>query len=161
VLSEPNSGQAVTIDIGEGDDIHPRNKRDVGYRLSLAARHLAYGEDLVWSGPTYRGHSIRDGSVAIEFDHVGSGLQAVERPTDAPRAEGDARAGVLTGFAIAGPDRRFVWADARIEGDRVIVSSSSVSQPVAVRYAWADNPVSANLFNVEGLPASPFRTDQW
>jgi sialate O-acetylesterase len=160
-LSLPNSGQAVIVDIGEADDIHPRNKQDVGYRLSLAARHIAYGEDLVWSGPVYREHSIQGSSVTIAFDHVGSGLRAVERPTQAPRAEGNARAGVLTGFAVAGADRRFVWADARIEGDQVIVSSPSVRQPVAVRYAWADNPVSANLFNVEGLPASPFRTDQW
>jgi sialate O-acetylesterase len=161
VLALPNSGQAVIIDIGEAEDIHPRNKQDVGYRLSLAARHLAYGEELVWSGPVYRQHSIEGGSVRIVFDHVGSGLRAVARPTDAPRAEGDARAGVLTGFAIAGEDRRFVWADARIDGDQVIVSSPSVPRPVAVRYAWADNPVSANLFNAEGLPASPFRTDRW
>jgi sialate O-acetylesterase len=161
VLSLPNTGQAVIIDIGEARDIHPRNKQDVGYRLSLAARHVAYGEDLVWSGPAYREHSVQGSSVIIAFDHVGSGLQAVARPTDAPRAEGGARAGVLTGFSIAGEDGRFVRADARIQGERVIVSSPSVPRPVAVRYAWADNPVSANLFNAEGLPASPFRTDPW
>jgi sialate O-acetylesterase len=138
---------AVTIDIGEADDIHPRNKQDVGKRLALAARKLAYGEDLVYSGPVYRSMEVRDREIVLSFDHVGGGL--------APRGGGD-----LRGFAVAGEDRQFAWADARIEDDRVVVRSDLVSAPVAVRYAWADNP-DCNLVNVEGLPASPFRTDTW
>ena len=143
-LELENVGQAITLDIGEANDIHPRNKQDVGKRLALAARRLAYGEDLVYSGPTFRDHVIEHGRVAITFDHVGSGLVA----------HGDA----LGGFAIAGADSAFVWADARIEDNVVIVSHPTVAEPISVRYAWADNPDRANLFNVEGLPAAPFRT---
>lgn len=146
-LGLPATAQAVIIDVGDADDVHPRNKQAVGLRLSLAARQLAYGEELVWSGPVYRGHEIRGGEVVLDFDHVGGGLEA--------------RGGELREFAVAGPDRRFVWADARIEGDRIAVRSDAVSEPVAVRYAWSDNPEDANLYNVEGLPASPFRTDDW
>lgn len=160
-LSVANTGQAVIIDMGEAEDIHPKNKQDVGYRLGLAGRAVAYGEDIVYSGPTYSGHTIDGGRILIGFDHVGGGLAAVERPTAAPRAEGHASADRLTGFAIAGANRRFVWADARVLGDQVIVSSPRVTNPVAVRYAWADNPETANLYNLEGLPASPFRTDDW
>ena len=145
-LALPNVGQAITIDIGEADDIHPRNKQDVGLRLALAARHLAYGEDLVYSGPLYRDHVVEGDRVILSFDHTGSGLVA----------RGSSQPG---GFAIAGADGRFVWADARIDGNTVVVSSTSVTNPVAVRYAWADNPDRANLYNVEGLPAAPFRTD--
>jgi len=146
-LTLPNTGQAILIDIGEADDIHPRNKQNVGRRLALAARKFAYGEDVVYSGPTFRECEFRDGRATISFDHVGSGLVA--------------RGGGLRGFAVAGTDGRFVWADARIDGDRVVVWSDSVSEPAAVRYAWADNPEAANLYNVEGLPAGPFRTDRW
>jgi sialate O-acetylesterase len=160
-LSVSNTAQAVLIDIGEAGDIHPKNKQDVGYRLALGARALAYGEDLVHSGPTYGGHTVDAGRILVGFDHVGGGLRAATRPITAPRAEGRATADRLTGFAIAGADRRFVWAEARILGDQVIVSSPRVPNPVAVRYAWADNPDRANLYNVEGLPASPFRTDDW
>ena len=145
-LTLPNVGQAITIDIGEADDIHPRNKQDVGLRLALAARHLAYGEDLVYSGPLYRNHVVEGDRVILSFDHTGSGLAA----------RGSSQPG---GFSIAGADGRFVWADARIDGNTVVVSSTSVTNPVAVRYAWADNPDRANLYNVEGLPAAPFRTD--
>ncbi len=145
-LTLPNVGQAITIDIGEADDIHPRNKQDVGLRLALAARRLAYGEDLVYSGPLYRDHVVEGARVILSFDHTGSGLVA----------RGSSQPG---GFAIAGVDGRFVWADARIEGNTVVVSSDSVKNPVAVRYAWADNPDRANLYNQEGLPAAPFRTD--
>lgn len=141
----PNTAQAVAIDIGEADDIHPRNKQDVGRRLALAARHVAYGEDLVYSGPQYVGHQVIGDRVELVFAHVGDGLVA--------------KGGPLGGFAIAGQDGEFVWADARIEGDRVVVWSDEVENPVAVRYGWADNPEDANLYNVEGLPASPFRTD--
>jgi len=149
-LSLPNSAQAVTIDIGNADDIHPRNKQEVGRRLALAARKIVYGEDIVFSGPTCRSHTVEDNRVAITFDHVGGGLVA-----------GNNHQRQLKGFAIADADRHFVWAEAAIEGDRVVVWSDAVQAPVAVRYAWADNPADANLYNQEGLPASPFRTDTW
>lgn len=144
----PKTAQAVIIDIGDADDVHPRDKQDVGLRLSLAARHVAYGEkDIVYSGPTYRDHEIRDGKVVLAFDHVGGGLVA--------------RGGDLREFAIAGADLHFVWAQAKIDGEKIVVWSDGVPEPVAVRYAWADNPDGANLYNSEGLPASPFRTDDW
>lgn len=145
-LSLPNTGMAVIIDLGEADDIHPKNKQDVGRRLSLAARAVAYGEDLVYSGPLYRGMIIEGDRIRILFDHLGGGLKA--------------RDGILRSFAIAGRNRVFKWAQARIEGDTVVVSSPDVSSPVAVRYAWQDNP-EASLYNKEDLPASPFRTDDW
>lgn len=158
-LSLPNTAQAVILDIGDATDIHPRNKQDVGYRLALGARRFAYGEkELVYSGPTFRGMVVdqakegsgRPASFRLQFNHQGSGLIA----------KGD-RYGYLRGFAIAGADRKFVWAKALIEGNDVVVWSEKVPNPVAVRYAWADNPDDANLFNVEGLPAAPFRTDKW
>jgi sialate O-acetylesterase len=145
-LSLPNTGQAVTIDIGEADDIHPRNKQDVGRRLARWALAKDYGKDIVYSGPAYRSMKRVGNKIVLQFDHVDGGLIA----------KGD----TLEGFAIAGEDRQFVWADATIEGDTVVVSSPSVEEPVAVRYGWADNP-AANLYNQAGLPASPFRTDSW
>lgn len=154
-LSIPNTGQAVIIDIGEADDIHPRNKQDVGLRLSLAARHIAFGEEIVYSGPTYGSHRVSGGRITIEFDHVGQGLVG---------SPGDGVSGPdipIRGFAVAGMDRIFHWADARIEGSTVVVSSPRVPSPIAVRYAWGNNPDQANLFNASGLPASPFRTDTW
>lgn len=149
-LALPATAQAVLLDAGEADDIHPRDKRTVGERLALAARAIAYGEDIVFSGPVYRSHEARAGALAIDFDHVGGGLMA-RRSTD----------GRVRGFAVAGADRRFHWAEARIEGNRVVVASEAVPRPVAVRYAWADNPEGADLYNREGLPAAPFRTDAW
>jgi sialate O-acetylesterase len=146
-LTLPHTAQAVIIDLGEAEDIHPRNKQDVGLRLSLAARKVAYGEDLVWSGPVYRHHTVRAGQMVLTFDHVGSGLVA--------------KGGVLQGFAIAGADRRFVWAQARLEGNTVVVWHEAIPDPQAVRYAWGNNPDKASLYNREGLPASPFRTDTW
>ncbi|PWB70575.1 MAG: 9-O-acetylesterase [Holophagae bacterium] len=146
-LALPRTGQAVAIDIGDAADIHPRNKQEVGRRLALAARKVAYGEELVYSGPTYRSHEVKDGRVFVTFDHVGGGLAA--------RGRSD---GKLAEFAIAGADGRFVRAEAKVEGDRVVVWSEQVAEPVAVRYAWADNPEGANLVNAEGLPASPFRS---
>jgi sialate O-acetylesterase len=140
----PKAGLAVAIDIGEAKDIHPRNKQDVGRRLALAARSISYGEKLTFSGPVYRSMRREGRSIRLEFDHVGGGLAA--------------RGAKLEGFAIAGADKKFVWADARIDGETVLVSSPSVSEPVAVRYGWADNP-TITLYNLEGLPASPFRTD--
>ncbi|HEX8848131.1 MAG TPA: sialate O-acetylesterase [Gemmatimonadaceae bacterium] len=148
-LALPRTGQAITIDVGEEIDIHPRNKADVGKRLALVARKVAYGEKVRASGPTYRSHSVRDGKVIVRFANVGGGLTS--RASD----------GSVGAFAVAGADHRFVWAQARIEGDHVVVWSDSVKSPVAVRYAWANNPVGANLYNREGLPAAPFRTDAW
>ncbi len=145
-LSLPKTGMAVTIDIGDAKDIHPKNKQTVGERLALAARHVAYGEDLVYSGPIYTSMTVEGNDIRLHFDHVGSGLVA--------------QGGPPTGFSIAAADRKFVWANARIEGDTVVVYAPGVKQPKAVRYAWARNPF-CNLFNEEGLPASPFRTDDW
>lgn len=145
-LSLPNTGMAVAIDIGEWNDIHPLNKKDIGKRLALAARKQAYGEnDIVYSGPVYESMKTEGNKIILTFSHAGSGLTM----------KGDE----LHAFAIAGKDNRFVWAKARIEGgNHVIVWSDEISDPVAVRYAWADNPENANLYNREGLPASPFRT---
>ena len=146
-LAVPNTGMAITVDIGEADDIHPVNKQDVGKRLALWALGTTYGRELVYSGPLNQSSSVRDGKMIIRFEHVGEGLKAT--------GEG------LKGFAIAGEDRQFVFADAEITApDTVVVSSSDVVRPVAVRYAWAANP-NANLANSAGLPASPFRTDDW
>ncbi len=147
-LSLPQTGMATIIDIGEANDIHPKNKQDVGKRLALWALARTYGrEDLVCSGPRYKSMKIKDDKVILRFDHVDGGLVA-------------RGSGPLTGFAIAGADRKFVWADARIEGKTLVVHSDKVPKPVAVRYAWADNPV-CDLSNAAGLPASPFRTDDW
>jgi sialate O-acetylesterase len=146
-LGLPNTGMAVIIDIGEADDIHPRNKQDVGKRLALWALAKTYGHRVDYSGPMYSSMEIKGDTVTLHFDHVGDGLVAKG-------------GGPLKGFAVAGSDRQFVWADAAIKGGKVVVRSDAVKQPVAVRYAWADNPV-CNLYNEAGLPASPFRTDTW
>ncbi|MGQ9738855.1 MAG: sialate O-acetylesterase [Armatimonadota bacterium] len=146
-LSLPKTGMAVAIDIGEADDIHPRNKQDVGKRLALNALAITYGKKMEYSGPIYARMKREDNRIRLFFKHVDGGLTT---PNDEP----------LKGFAIAGADRRFVWADARIDGETVVVSSPQIAEPVAVRYAWADNPV-CNLYNRAGLPASPFRTDTW
>jgi sialate O-acetylesterase len=145
-LSAPNTGMAVTIDLGEPREIHPKNKLDVARRLSRQALSVAYGQPLVASGPLYRSMTVSGSEVHIQFYHIGSGLMS--------------RGPELKGFAIAGIDQKFVWAKATISGNKVIVSSDQVPQPAAVRYAWADNP-ECNLYNKEGLPASPFRTDDW
>jgi len=146
-LSLPNTGMAVTIDIGEWNDIHPLDKKDVGDRLALAAQKVAYGDDhVVYSGPLYQSMKTDGNKIVLTFSNIGGGLIA--------KGTG------LKCFAIAGPDKKFVWADAKIEGDNVVVSSGKVLNPVAVRYAWSDNPDGANLYNKEGLPASPFRTDE-
>jgi sialate O-acetylesterase len=146
-LSLPNTGMAVIIDIGDAKDIHPKNKQDVGKRLALWALGNSYGKKIVYSGPLYKSMKVEGGKVILSFDHVGGGLIAKgEEP--------------LKGFAVAGADKKFVWADAKIEGAAVVVSSEAVVAPAAVRYAWADNPI-CNLYNKEGLPASPFRTDDW
>jgi sialate O-acetylesterase len=146
-LSLPNTGMAVTIDIGEADDIHPRNKQDVGKRLALNARKIVYGEKVTYSGPIYKSMEINNNKIILNFDYVVDGL----------RTKGEKK---LNGFAIAGVDGKFYWADAEIRGDQVVVSSPKVENPIAVRYAWSSNPV-CNLYNSVGLPASPFRTDDW
>jgi sialate O-acetylesterase len=149
-LSLPRTGQAVIIDIGDADDIHPRNKQDVGRRLALNAFHDTYGcTDTVWSGPTYGSMTVERNRATITLETYGSTL-AVHN-----------KYGYIEGFAIAGADKVFHWAQARLTRDgKVVVWSSDVRQPVAVRYAWSNNP-EANLFNAEGLPAAPFRTDEW
>ncbi len=147
MLAEPNTGMAVIIDIGDANDIHPGNKQDVGNRLALNARRLVYGENLVYSGPIYKSMKIEGNRSHLFFNDAQDGLMS--KGTDK-----------LQGFAIAGEDRKFVWADAKIDGKTVVVSSQQVAKPVAVRYAWASNPV-CNLYNRAGLPASPFRTDAW
>jgi len=147
-LSLPNTAMAVAIDLGEWNDVHPDRKKEVGDRLALAARKLVYGEkDLVASGPVFHDARAEGNRIIISFTSTGSGLKT---------CDGEQPASI----AIAGADKKFVWASARIEGDSVIVWSDSVPQPVYVRYAWADNPVNPNLCNREGLPASPFRTDK-
>ena len=148
-LALPNTGMAVTIDIGEWNDIHPLNKKDVGKRLALAALNVAYGDkNLVYSGPIYRSMTAKGNRITLSFEHTAGGL--IVKRQQGPGA-----------FAIAGADKKFVWAHAAIENDKVVVWSEKVQEPVAVRYAWADNPEGANLYNREGLPASPFRTDDW
>jgi len=145
-LDLPHTAMAVTIDIGEGDNIHPKDKQDVGLRLALAAEATVYYHDQEFSGPIYAGIQVEDDKLRLTFRH-GEGMKAAD-------------GGKLKGFAVAGADRKFIWADAEVQGDHVIVSSPSVKEPVAARYAWADNP-ECNLINAAGLPASPFRTDDW
>ena len=148
-LALPNTGMAVTIDIGDAKDIHPKNKQDVGYRLSLPALKNEYNKNIEYSGPLYKSQKIEGNKIRISFDHVGKGLVTKDKY------------GYLKGFTIAGADKKFVWAKAWLEGSEVVVYADRVSQPVAVRYAWANNPDDASLYNEEGLPASPFRTDSW
>jgi sialate O-acetylesterase len=140
-LALANTGMAVAIDIGTPDDIHPKNKQDVGLRLALAARAVAYGEKIEYSGPMFRQATTEGRALRVLFDHTGSGLVA--------------KGGNLLGFEIAGEDGKFVPADARIDGTTVVVSSGSVAQPAHVRFGWKDDP-QCNLYNVESLPASPF-----
>ena len=143
-LQLPHTAEAITLDVGDADDIHPRDKQAVGHRLALAARRIVYGEtDLVHSGPRYRGHRVEDGRVSVTFSEADNGLATLG---GAP----------LGGFTIAGADGAWHWAEARIESNRVFVWSDAVPAPVAVRYAWADNPEGATLANAEGLPAAPF-----
>jgi sialate O-acetylesterase len=148
--SLPKTGQAVIIDIGEADDIHPRNKKDVGYRLALNALNKDYGKNIEFSGPVYKSMEVQGDKIILSFDHARSGLVSQNN-----------KYGYVQGFAIAGEDKKFHWARAFIEGDKVIVFSPKVAKPVAVRYGWSDNPGDANLYNKEGLPTSPFRTDEW
>ncbi len=158
-LSVPNTAMAVTIDIGEQYDAHPKNKVDVGQRLALAARHLAYGEDIVYSGPIFQSMQIEDSKVFLTFDDVGGGLVIGAPPPIRVGQKSLEPADSLQGFEVAGADGKFVSAQASIEGDTVVVEAPSIPEPVAVRYAWAAWPDPLpNLYNAEGLPASPFNT---
>jgi sialate O-acetylesterase len=143
-LALRNTGMAVTIDIGNPVDIHPKDKLDVGLRLARAARAISYGEKLEWSGPLYRQLTREEHTLRVWFDHA-AGLTT--------------KGGALVGFEVAGPDGKYVAADAKIDGLSVIVSNPAVPEPVSVRYAWAPNP-TCNLYNREGLPASPFQAPQ-
>jgi sialate O-acetylesterase len=142
----PNTGLAVTIDVGDPHNLHPPRKAEIGQRLAVWVLGTTYGEKIVYSGPIYGSSEIMGGEIRIHFLHRGAGLET--------------RDGALKGFSIAGADRKFHWANARIEGESIVVSSPDVMSPVAVRYAWAGSP-ECNLYNKEGLPASPFRTDNW
>jgi sialate O-acetylesterase len=146
-LELPNTGMAVSIDIGNALDIHPGNKQEVGHRLALNALANVYEKELPFSGPIYNNMEIKDNVIELTFNFVYDGLSASNGKD-------------LKGFAIAGSDKVFVWADARITDNKVVVSSPKVKQPVAVRYAWSSNP-ECNLINSANLPASPFRTDTW
>ena len=147
-LTLPNTAVAVTIDLGEWNDIHPLNKKDIGKRLALAARNLAYGEnDVIYSGPALKSQSIENDKVILTFDHVGEGIVTSDNEP-------------LRWFAVAGDDRKFYWAEAEILGkDRIALRSGQVKSPKYVRYAWQDNPEGVNFYNSAGLPASPFRTE--
>ncbi len=145
-LAVPHTGMAVAIDLGEWNDVHPLNKLDVGKRLAIIAQHLAYNnKKIVYSGPIYKSAKVIGNKIEISFSNVGSGLIA---------AGGD-----LKYFSIAGIDKKFVWAKAKIEKGKIVVWNDEVVNPAWVRYAWADNPQGANLYNKEGLPASPFTNE--
>ena len=141
-----NVGLVVTIDIGDSHCVHPKNKREVGKRLARWTLSEHHGIEVANSGPLYTGHEVEKNQIRIVFDHDEGGLTA--------------KGGTLKGFAIAGKGRKFVWADAKIEGKTVVVRSDEVEAPVAVRYAWDMDP-DGTLYNAAGLPASPFRTDNW
>jgi sialate O-acetylesterase len=146
-LSTANTAMVVAIDVGEWNDIHPLNKKTIGERLALAAEKIAYRKkNIVHSGPILKSYSKHGNKIILTFSNTGSGLVS----------KGGQK---LKYFSIAGPDKKFVWAEAVIKGDEIIVWSDQVDHPVVVRYAWADNPEGANLYNVEGLPASPFSTE--
>jgi sialate O-acetylesterase len=146
ILTLPHTGLAVTIDVGDPDNVHPKNKVPVGERLALIALANAYGKKLEYAGPRYRSMKVEGSAIRIHFTHA-DGLTAKDGP--------------LKWFQIAGADQQFVDAEATIDGDSVVVKSVKVAAPVAVRYAWADYPIGCNLFNAAGLSAAPFRTDSW
>jgi len=148
-LSLANTGMAVTIDIGLAKNIHPTDKQDVGYRLSLAARKIAYNENIEFAGPLYKEIKINGSKVIISFDHAETGFIINDKY------------GYLKGFEIAGADKKFFWAKASIQNNKVVVESDEVKSPAIVRYGWSNNPEDVNLYNQEGLPASPFRSGVW
>ena len=150
-FSLPNTGQAVITDIGDINNIHPRNKKVVGYRLAQSALKVAYGKNVLGSGPVYNTMTVVGDKVILHFSNTGTTLTTSEKN----------KYGYVYGFSIAGDDKEFFWAKAYIEGDNIIVFSDKVANPVAVRYGWAMNPTEINLVNSDGLLASPFRTDSW
>jgi sialate O-acetylesterase len=162
-LDIPHTGMAVAIDLADAHnprDIHPRNKQDVGGRLAQWALHQTYGKkDLVPTGPFYKSHQVKGSEIHLSFDHVGKGLMVGKKIKLEPTVE--VKGGKLEHFSIAGEDKKWVWADATIEGNTVVVSSKEVKKPVAVRYGFTMNPANANLYNKDGIPALPFRTDDW
>ena len=155
----PKTGMAVIIDIGEAADIHPKNKQDVGKRLAAWALAKDYGKKIVYSGPLYKDCKVEGNKIRISFEQVGGGLMVGKKDGLAPVKE--TPPDKLKWFALAGADKKWYWAEAVIDGETVLVSSEKVPQPAAVRYAFAMNPQGANLYNKEGFPASPFRTDNW
>jgi sialate O-acetylesterase len=157
-MSMPNSGMIVTTDVSDFVS-DARNRQDAGQRMALLALAKEYGQDIEYSGPLYTGSRVEGDSIVISFDHTGKGLMAGQKTGLAPVQE--AKDGVLKHFAIAGADKQWYWADARIVGSTVVARSDKVPAPVAVRYAWCSNPQAANLYNRDGLPAVPFRTDAW
>ena len=159
-LSLPNTGEAVIIDVGQADDIHPRDKMDVGHRLALSAEKVAYHKDLVYSGPTYQSMAREGDRIRVSFANLGGGLKIGAHPSTQPGVPQESPAGELHGFTIAGENMKFFPAQAHIIGDSVAVFSPEVASPAAVRYGWGNNP-DCNLYNKEALPASPFRTDNW
>ncbi|PWT73002.1 MAG: hypothetical protein C5B59_14445 [Bacteroidetes bacterium] len=148
-LALPNTGMAVTTDIGLSHDVHPKNKQDVGKRLAAIALNNVYGQTMEFSGPVYQSMKINGNQVILSFTHLGGGLVTTDKY------------GYVKGFEIAGKDQRFYYAKAAIHGSEIILQSDSVSDPLEVRYAWSDDAGEANLFNSDGFPAVPFRTDQW
>ncbi|EON76985.1 Sialic acid-specific 9-O-acetylesterase [Lunatimonas lonarensis] len=148
-LSLPHTGQAVIIEKGEANDIHPRDKWTVANRLYLAAAKVAYGQEVVFSGPVYKAMKTEGNTLRVSFDHVGSGLWINDRY------------GYVKGFAVAGTDRQFHWVKGTQDGNDILLDVSSIANPVAIRYGWADNPDDVNVYNKEGLPLEPFRTDDW
>ena len=159
-LEIPKTGMAVIMDIGEARDIHPKNKFDVGNRLALWALRHDYGQkNLVCGGPLYKDMKVEGNKIRISFDSVGGGLMVGKKDGRNPTVED--KGAKLKRFAIAGEDKKWAWAEAAIDGDTLVVSSPDVPNPVAVRYAYSMNPEGCNLYNKEGLPASPFRTDSW
>jgi len=159
-LDIPGTGMAVITDIGAANDIHPRNKQDVGWRLAQWALHQTYGkEDMVPAGPLYKSQKVEGNAIRLSFNYVGKGLMIGKKNGLEPTEE--VKGGKLEHFAIAGEDKKWSWAEATIDGDAIVVKSADVPKPVAVRYGYTMNPAKANLYNKEGIPASPFRTDSW
>jgi sialate O-acetylesterase len=168
-LALANTGQAILLDIGEPGDIHPRSKTEVGARLARIALANTYRRPIAYSGPAYRSFTLEGDAIRLHFGHAGSGLVARVVPATYHAATVDARLSPLVrhspeseleGFAICGADRKWKWANASVDGNTVLVRRSGISQPVAVRYNWADSPIG-NLYNSDGLPAGPFRTDDF
>jgi len=149
-LKLPNTGMASAIDIGDAKDIHPKNKQEVGRRLALNALKVAYGKDVVTAGPTFEGMNVKGSNVFVKFDNTGTGLNV------------KSKYGYINGFSLSGTDGKFYWAEGTLlNNNTIVLRSKEVPTPVAVRYGWADNPDDLNLYNSEGLPANPFRTDSW